>query len=150
MIQRFALLIGGLGAAAVLAFALGLTNFVFAGPSASGSRVADQSQPDAQRQVAAAGTSSGAQSNGQKSVQGAHTKTKTKTVVDKVYIAPTTAPKVVHVTKTVPSNNQPTKPAAQPAAPPVIAATNTSAGDDSYPEHESERSGNDERERGDD
>jgi len=98
MIQRLALLVGGIGAAAVLAFALGLTNFVFAGPGAALN--AADSQPVANTaDVAAVGT--GQAGAGNQSVQ-----PQKKTVVDKVYVAPTPAPKVIHV-KPATRNNQP-------------------------------------------
>jgi len=109
MIQRIALLAGGLGAAAVLAFALGLTNFVFAGPGAT-KQTAD-TQPAAQAADSGVSATTDSQSNGAAS-DGA----KTKKVVDKVYIAPTPAPKVVHVNPTAPAtqshpqNTVPAKP----------------------------------------
>jgi len=103
MIQRIALLAGGLGAAAVLAFALGLTNFVFAGPTATKTTADSQ----AVAQAADAGKSSG---NGPGAGQGAQTQP--KKVVDKVYIAPTPAPRVVHVTQ--PAPNTPSAPATTP------------------------------------
>lgn len=96
MIQRLALLVGGIGAAAVLAFALGLTNFVFAGPGAALN--AADSQPVANTADAAA-VGNGQPGAGDQSVQ-----PQKKTVVDKVYIAPTPAPKVVHVNPKGPSN----------------------------------------------
>lgn len=113
MIQRIALLAGGLGAAAVLAFALGLTNFVFAGPGAT-KQTAD-TQPVAQAAdsnvAATADHSNGAAGQG----------AQTKKVVDKVYIAPTPAPKVVHVNPS--TATKPTQPpAAAPAQPKAPAA----------------------------
>jgi hypothetical protein len=87
MIQRLALLIGGVGAAAVLAFALGLTNFVFAGP---GTAVTTAASPGIANGSDPAAVGDGQRGAGNQSVQ------PQKTVVDKVYIAPTPAPKVVH------------------------------------------------------
>lgn len=130
MIQRIALLAGGLGAAAVLAFALGLTNFVFAGPT-SLKQTAD-TQPVAQAadsNVAATAD----QSNGATG-QGAQQ----KKVVDKVYIAPTPAPKVVHVNPTTPNtSSQPnTARTAQPKPPAAAPTWHDDGGS-----QESERSG---------
>jgi hypothetical protein len=144
MIQKIALLAGGLGAAAVLAFALGLTNFVFAGPDAA--KTTADSQPVAQAAdvgVAAAGKSSG---NGPGAGQGAQTQP--KKVVDKVYIAPTPAPKVVHVTQPAP-----TAPPAQPATTPTQTKPPTAAPvwHDDGPGQASEREGGrGGRQRGDD
>ncbi len=122
MIQRIALLAGGLGAAAVLAVALGLTNFVFAGPAAT-KQTAD-SQPaavQADNSVAAAPDQQIASNAG----NGAAAQNQTKKVVDKVYIAPTPTPKTVRVPAATrnpppapPATNTPAKPSA-PSAPPA-------------------------------
>ncbi len=99
MIQRLALLIGGVGAAAVLAFALGLTNFVFAGP---GTAVTTAASPGIANGSDPAAVGDGQLGAGNQSVQ------PQKTVVDKVYIAPTPAPKVGHPRATSnPSNGTP-------------------------------------------
>ena len=87
MIQRLALLIGGVGAAAVLAFALGLTNFVFTGP---GTAVIAAASPGIANGSDPAAVGNGQPGAGDQGVQ------PQKTVVDKVYIAPTPAPKVGH------------------------------------------------------
>ena len=117
MIQRIALLAGGLGAAAVLAVALGLTNFVFAGPGAT-KQTAD-SQPaasQADNSVAAAPNQQAA-NNG----NGAVAQNQTKKVVDKVYIAPT--PRTVHVPASTP-NAPPAATQNQPSAPRAPASHN--------------------------
>lgn len=98
MIQRLALLAGGIGAAAVLAFALGLTNFVFAGPGAA-KNTADSQPVASAADVAAVG-------NGQAGAGNQNVQPQKKTVVDKVYIAPTPAPKVIHANPAT-GNNQP-------------------------------------------
>lgn len=112
MIQRLALLAGGIGAAAVLAFALGLTNFVFAGPGAA-ANTAD-SQPVANSaDVAAVG-------NGQAGAGNQNIQPHKKTIVDKVYVAPTPAPKVIHVNPKGPGN-QPSTTTPTAKQPPVTA-----------------------------
>ena len=112
MIQRLALLVGGVGAAAVLAFALGLTNFVFAGPGAA-VNTADSQPVATSADVAAVG-------NGQAGAGNQQVQPQKKTVVDKVYVAPTPAPKVIHVNPAT-GHNQPattTPTTKQPAATP--------------------------------
>jgi len=129
MVQRIALLIGGLGAAAVLALALGLANFAVAWPwnTATTANVASVNDQAAAPARADAGAGAGTQA----------AQPQNKTVVDKVYIAPTPAPKVIHVANNAPSTRT-TRPAAQPAA--AAPKSNTSY-DDPYPEQESEHSG---------
>jgi hypothetical protein len=77
MVHRLALFLGGVGAAAVLALAMNLGGFFSAAPTASDNTAAINggNQP-----VAAAPDTS-------------------KTVIDKVYVAPTPQPVVVHVNK---------------------------------------------------
>jgi len=111
MVQKIALLAGGLGAAAVLAFALGLTNFVFAGPGATKQTADTQPAAQAAGNQPNAGNQSNA-GNGQGAQQ------QTRKVVDKVYIAPTTAPKSNSSTaNTAPAQNTAPKQNNKPAAP---------------------------------
>jgi len=126
MVQRIALLIGGLGAAAVLALALGLANFAVAWPwnAATTANVASVNDQPAATARADGGTGAGTQ----------NVQPQNKTVVDKVYIAPTQAPKVIHVANNTPSTRT-TRPAAQP---PAAAPKSTTSYDDPYPEQESE------------
>ena len=142
MIQRIALLAGALGAAAVLAFALGLTNFVFAGPTATKTTADSQAVTQAADVGVAVGKSSG---NGPGAGQGAQTQP--KKVVDKVYIAPTPAPRVVHVTQ--PAPNTPSAPATTPTQlkAPTAAPTWHDDGPGQASEREGGRGG---RQRGDD
>jgi hypothetical protein len=137
MIQRVALLAGGLAAAAVLAVALGLTNFVFAGPNAT-SQTPD-SQPTAQAantSIAVAGDSTTSEA-GAGPGQGAQAQTQPKKVVDKVYIAPTPTPKVFHATKPAP-NAPPAQTGRAPKAPPATAAPSWQGGQQGQ---ESDRNG---------
>ena len=142
MVQKIALLAGGFGAAAVLALALGLVNFAFVWPStantadtANTATVASVSdnQPAAQAGDGA-GTSQSSQS----------VKPQTKTVYDKVYVAPTPPPKVIHVAGNTPNGTsaQPTKPAANPttASPKT---SNYEGGDGHDSQHASGRHGGD-------
>lgn len=123
MIQRIALLIGGLGAAGVLAVALGFGNFIFAAPATNLAAADNQPVAAADTNVAAAPNNGTGNNAGDQNVQ---PQTKTKTVIDKVYIAPTPAPKTVHVTPKTPKspNTQPSNPTTTtPAAPPAPATT---------------------------
>jgi FtsZ-interacting cell division protein ZipA len=156
MIQRIALLVGGLGAAAVLAIALGAGNLITFGaqaptaqadsqPVAADVAVANSNvQPDTS---AAAG-----KQNGTRNDASAQTQTKTKTVVDKVYIAPAPSPKVIHVNPATP----PAPPVAQqPTAPPAANAPRShddGGYNDDQGERQSEHDGHngDGHERGDD
>lgn len=107
MIQRIALLVGGLGAAAVLAFALGLVNFASGWPanSANSASAANTANAASVSDAGAAGAGSAAADQG--------VQTQTKTVYDKVYIAPAPPPKVIHVAKDASSHrpSQTTQPA---------------------------------------
>jgi len=145
MIQRIALLIGGLGAAGVLAVALGFGNFIFAAPATNLAAVDNQPVAAADTNVAAAPNNGTRNNAGDQNVQ-PQTKTKTKTVYDKVYVAPAPAPKVVHVTpktpKTQPSNPTTTTPAAPPA--PATTPTYHESGD-----HEGRNAQHNRGERGD-
>lgn len=156
MIQRIALLAGGIGAAAVLALAMGAGNFfALAGTQAS-------APPD----VAAAADvatvvnapRADAHNSGSNTPATQPAQTKTKTVVDKVYIAPTPAAKVIHVTKAGPSSQPSAQPTTKPA-PSAAAAPrgHDDAGYDDGSEQESEHDGahegshdGDRHERGDD
>ena len=121
MIQRIALLIGGLGAALVLAFALGLVNFAVAWPwntaNTANVTTAADSQAVAQADNGAANAAQNAQPQ-------------TKTVVSKVYVAPAPPAKANHAASS--AGNQP---AAQPAAPRAPRASNNGG---YYSESESE------------
>ena len=77
MVHRLALFLGGIGAAAVLALAMGLGGLLSAAPIAAdtGSVI-----PGGDQTVAAAPQA-------------------TKTIIDKVYVEPTPDPVVVHVNK---------------------------------------------------
>jgi len=134
MIQRIALLIGGLGAAAILAFALGLVNFAVAWPwnaanTANTANVASVGDQPGAQALAAGGTGAGSQ----------NAQPRNKTVVDKVYVAPAQPPKVIHVPSS--ASGRPGAQTTNPAAPPATTArTNSGGHDDSYPERESEHS----------
>src|SRR5689334_19740959 len=65
MIQKIALLIGGLGAAAVLAFALGLVNFAFADPTSNAVPEAQAAPADVAAAPAADSQNAQAQTNTQ-------------------------------------------------------------------------------------
>jgi len=122
MIQKIALTVGTLGAAAVLAFALGLTNFVFAPDATKQTADTQSAAQTADVSVVAVGTTS---NNGAGAGAIQQTQTPTKKVVDKVYIAPTPAPQIVRVTPPGPNTQpvpaaqhpQPKAPSAMPAAP---------------------------------
>jgi hypothetical protein len=135
MIQRIALLIGGLGAAAVLAVALGMVNFAVAWPwnAANTANMANDANVAsvANQPAAQAGNDAGAGAGNQ------NAQPQNKTVVDKVYIAPTPAPKVIHVANNAPSTQTP-RPAAQP---PAAAPRSNTSYDDPYPEQESRHNG---------
>lgn len=126
MIQRIALLIGGLGAAAVLAFALGLFNFAVAWPWNTATTANVTSASDSQQVALAA---NGADKSGAQNAQ-----QQTKTVVDKVYVAP--APTKANQ----PATNRANQPTAQSTAP-RSARTNNSGSYYSESESESEGSG---------
>lgn len=84
MVHRLALFLGGVGAAAVLALAMGMGGLLSAAPTAADTAPAI---------------------NGGDQVVAAAPNT-TKTIVDKVYVEPTPDPVVVHVNKP-PRNNPP-------------------------------------------
>ena len=84
MVHRLALLLGAVGAAAVLALAMGLGGLLQAAPTAADTGL---SVNGGDQTVAVAPTT-------------------TKTIIDKVYVKPTPAPVVVHVNKP-PRNNAP-------------------------------------------
>jgi len=91
MVHRLALFLGGVGAAAVLALAMGMGGWLSAAPLAAdtGSVINGGTQP-----VAAAPDT-------------------TKTIIDKVYVEPTPDPVVVHVNKP-PRTNPPVAPVSRP------------------------------------
>lgn len=97
MIQRLALLIGGLGAAGVLAVALGFGGFASADQSAATAAPADAQVADLG--VVAPDTSA--------NVNSPQDQQPPQVVIKKdiVYVAPTPKPKVVHVTR--PTRNTP-------------------------------------------
>jgi hypothetical protein len=142
MIQKIALLIGGLGAAAVLAFALGLGSFVFAHPAAT--PPTDTAVPLAVAKDTSATTRTSAAAGNES--QGAQSQTRTKKVVDKVYIAAAPPPVVVHVAPAA-SNTRPapTAPPAQPQAPRTTPTWHDDGGN-----RESHESGEHGQQRGDD
>lgn len=110
MIQRIALLIGGLGAATVLAFALGLVNFAFLSSSNTAANANTATQ------------TTNAQSNGGNAA-GSQAQQQTKTVVSKVYVAP--SPKV--------SNGTAARSPRQNASPTRAPAPAWGGSDDGYP-----------------
>lgn len=137
MIQKLALAVGGLGAAAVLAFALGLTNFVFAGPGTAPATADTQLTAQTVDNVAAS------------SSQDQGVQAQTKKVIDKVYIAPAASPKVIKVAPPAQAN----KPAqaAPPKAPAAAPSRHDDGGyDDGHEGQESEHSDGRGHERGDD
>ncbi|MEO8625267.1 MAG: hypothetical protein ABI452_01070 [Candidatus Limnocylindrales bacterium] len=77
MVHRLAILLGGVGAAGVLALAMNLGGLFSAAPTAADTSAAT---PASDQAVAAAPDA-------------------TKTVIDKVYVEPTPQPAVVHVNK---------------------------------------------------
>ena len=147
MIQRIALLVGGLGAAAVLAFALGLGNFVFAQPAAN--PPADMESAAAQLADTNMAAEQGSSNDQAARSEGAQEQT--RTVVDKVYIAPAAPPKVIHVNKPSATTEPTTAPASQPEAPAASPASHDDGGyDNDHEPHESERSAERGHEREDD
>jgi hypothetical protein len=118
MVHKLAILIGGLGATAVLALALGLTGLI----------------PTAAPQIQAADTAA------QPATEAAAPQT--QKVVDKVYIAPTPKAPVVHVNKNNPA------PAAPPAATPAPAARTASAEPENERDGGGQRNRQNERGRG--
>jgi len=104
MVQRVALLIGGLGAIAVLSIALGFGGFVSAGAGTDSTTIDQASDPAPAADV-------GVQAEQQAAAP--QPKVVTKTVKDKVYVLPTPKPKVVRIDNgptNKPTANQPTKP----------------------------------------
>jgi hypothetical protein len=103
MVHKLALAVGGLAAASILAVALGAAGFT---PGAAASKTLSTTSP-----VTAA---------------------QTKTVTDTVYVAPTPAPRVIHVTK----------PAAAPPRRPhvvtIVRSPHRGEGDDAGDRHEHE------------
>ncbi len=146
MVQRLAILIGGLGAAGVIALAIALNSFASVGSSDANVADAQAALPN----VPAVAAANNARSDGSNTKQGTQTTTKTKKVVDKVYIAPTPAPKTIKVApKSTPAPAQ--AKTTQPKAPAAAPATNYDASyDDGHEGRQSERSGNHGHERGDD
>jgi hypothetical protein len=98
MVHRLALFLGGVGAAAVLALALGMGGLLSTAPTAAdtGLAINGGTQP-----VAAAPVEAAPQA--------------TKTVIDKVYVEPTPAPVVVHVNRP-PRNSAPATTVSRPPA----------------------------------
>lgn len=135
MIQRIALLIGGLGAAGVLAVALGFGNFIFAAPATN--LAAADNQP-----VAVADTNVAAAPNKGTRNQNVQPQAKQKTVIDKVYVAPAPAPKVVHVTRKAP-NTQPSNPTTTTPAAPATTPRSHNTGRGQYAEHDRGERGGD-------
>lgn len=125
MVQRIALLIGGFGAVAVLAVALGFGGFVSADPGATDLTAADA--PVAAAPAAVADTSAAQANNGADPGAQAQRPTKVKVVKDTIYIAPTPGQKVVHVNRT----NRTNQPQANQANPPQAPAANTGRDDSS-------------------
>jgi cytoskeletal protein RodZ len=125
MVQRIALLIGGLGAAAVLAFALGLFNFAVAWPwnTANTANVTSASDSQQVAQADNSATNSAAQ----------NAQPQTKTVVDKVYVAPAPPARANNA-----ANNSANQPAAQATAPRAAKPNNSGS---TYSKPESEGSG---------
>src|SRR5438045_1675715 len=97
MIQRIALLAGGLGAAIVLAVALGAANLITFGA------VGPAATPDSALADVGVTADAGTTAATVAADTNATAQPQTKTVVDKVYIAPSHPPKVVHVTRTAPT-----------------------------------------------
>ena len=152
MIQRIALLIGGLGAAAVLAVALGAVNFVFADPNAIKQTAATQPAAAA-ADVSAAANSSTTDTVGHGGQgQGQDAQTQTKKVVDKVYIAPSPTPKVIVGAQSGANNTQATSaPPAHTRTPAPARSTHDGGGyNDGHDGQQSEHPGGLGHERGDD
>jgi len=95
MVHKFALAIGAVASLGIIAFAVAGSGFFSAAPAAA----VDQPQTVQSADGSVGGTANGLSTQSQAGP--------VKTIVDKVYVAPTPKPRVVHVTA---PNSQPQRP----------------------------------------